>query len=128
MKLRKLISTQFTLLTLLWSAGVFAEDNAAPADDSTSNSDDKWDVTVPHVPSDTMSFDATEGTWITVEVSPDGSKIIFDLLGDIYEIPFTGGEAKLISGGLQYDVQPRYSPDGKQILFTSDRDGADNIG
>ncbi|MEW5795293.1 MAG: amidohydrolase family protein [Candidatus Zixiibacteriota bacterium] len=87
----------------------------------------KWDVSVPHVPSDTIEFEANEGTWITVDVSPDGREIVFDILGDIYKMPITGGEATLLSGGLPYEVQPRFSPDGRKIAFTSDRGGGDNI-
>jgi imidazolonepropionase-like amidohydrolase/Tol biopolymer transport system component len=87
----------------------------------------KWDVSKVQVPADTIEFAATEGTWMTVDVSPDGKELVFDLLGDIYMMPITGGEATLLSGGLAYDVQPRFSPDGKTILFTSDRGGGDNI-
>ncbi len=91
------------------------------------SSGSKWDVSIPHVPSDTIEFEATEGTWITVDVSPDGKEIVFDILGDVYKMPISGGDATLLSGGLPYEVQPRFSPDGKKILFTSDRGGGDNI-
>jgi imidazolonepropionase-like amidohydrolase/Tol biopolymer transport system component len=60
-------------------------------------------------------------------VSPDGSKIVFDLLGDIYIMSITGGKAKALRSGLPYEVQPRFSPDGKTISFTSDAGGGDNI-
>ncbi len=102
----------------------FGENELSASKDS---SEKKWDVSVPHVPSDTMEFDETEGTWITLDVSPDGKEIVFDLLGDIYKMPITGGTVVLLSGGLPYEVQPRFSPDGKKILFTSDRGGGDNI-
>jgi Tol biopolymer transport system component len=60
-------------------------------------------------------------------LSPEGKEIIFDLLGDIYLMPVTGGEAKLLGGGPAFEVQPRFSPDGKKVSFTSVRAGGDNI-
>jgi len=48
-------------------------------------------------------------------------------MGDLYTVPATGGKATAITKGLAYDVHPRYSPDGKKILFISDRSGADNV-
>lgn len=87
----------------------------------------KWDVTAAHGPVREVSFETDEGTWMTVDVSPDGRTIVFDLLGDIYVMPITGGEATRLTSGPAYDVQPRFSPDGKRIAFTSDRDGLDNL-
>lgn len=74
-----------------------------------------------------LTFDTDEGTWVSLDVTPDGSAIIFELLGDIYEIPMAGGTAKRISEGLGYDSQPRVSPDGQWITFISDRSGDDNL-
>ena len=64
---------------------------------------------------------------MNVDVSPDGRTIAFDLLGDIYTMPIAGGTPTRISSGLAFDMQPRFSPDGRLIAFTSDRGGGDNI-
>lgn len=87
----------------------------------------KWDVNNPGGPYKEVSFTVNEGTWMNLDVSPDGKEIVFDLLGDIYSIPVTGGTATLLRGGHAFEVQPRFSPDGKKMLFTSDAGGGDNI-
>ncbi|PYP61205.1 MAG: amidohydrolase, partial [Gemmatimonadetes bacterium] len=79
------------------------------------------------VPGRSVNVDTDEGTWISLDVSPDGRTIVFDLLGDLYTIPISGGTATGLTSGIAYDAQPRFSPDGKSILFTSDRDGGDNV-
>ncbi len=89
----------------------------------------KWDISNP---GDGWSYkevplNTNEGTWMNLDVSPDGRQIVFDLLGDIYKIPTAGGKAILLRGGLPYEVQPRFSPDGNKISFTSDAGGGDNI-
>jgi len=96
---------------------------------SFSQEKDKWDVANP--PGDweyeELKFTTDEGTWMNLDVSPDGKEIVFDLLGDIYKMPITGGAATLLRAGLPFEIQPRYSPDGNKILFTSDAGGGDNI-
>jgi len=90
---------------------------------------DKWDVMKPPGADAAKSatIDVAEGTWMNVDVSPDGSTLVFDLLGDLYTLPIAGGEAKALTSGLAWDMQPRFSPDGKWIAFTSDRGGGDNL-
>ncbi|MEZ4457063.1 MAG: hypothetical protein R2882_11025 [Gemmatimonadales bacterium] len=82
---------------------------------------------LPLTPTRVAKFTTTKGTWTSLDVSPDGRTIVFDLLGDLYTIPVTGGTATRITSGLGYDAQPRFSPDGKRITFISDRSGGDNI-
>ncbi len=72
-------------------------------------------------------FTATEATWMSLDVSPDGQTIVFDLLGDLYTLPTEGGEATRITKGMAFDAQPRFSPDGESVVFISDRSGGDNI-
>ena len=87
----------------------------------------EWNVNSPGAPAQNVSFKLDEGTWMNLDLSPDGSQIVFDLLGDIYTMPSTGGPATCLRSGYAYEVQPRFSPNGKQISFTSDANGADNI-
>ena len=74
-----------------------------------------------------IEFSTDEGTWLSLDVSPDGKTIVFELLGDLYTLPIEGGQAKLISGGMAFDSQPKFSPDGKWIAFLSDREGSENV-
>ncbi|MFK3978543.1 amidohydrolase family protein [Shewanella vesiculosa] len=104
-------------LTLGISSFAYAEDDKV-----------KWHVNAPeNAPLSKIDINVTEGTWMNINVSPDGEHIVFDLLGDIYQIPIAGGEAKPLAQGIAWQMQPVYSPDGKYIAFTSDEDGGDNI-
>ena len=82
---------------------------------------------LPMEPARRLRFTTAEGTWMSVDVSPDGRTIVFDLLGDLYTIPIAGGTATRITSGTAFDAQPRWSPDGRSITFVSDWSGADNV-
>jgi len=104
-----------------------------PDDELTATSKDgdepesTWDVDAPPGPRLTARIDTDEGTWMALDVRPQGDEIVFDLLGDLYVIPIDGGQARSITSGMSWDMQPRYSPDGEWIAFTSDRGGGDNV-
>ena len=89
--------------------------------------DEKRAEELPLKPDGAVKFTTDEGTWMSLDVSPDGQTIVFDLLGDIYTLPAAGGAAKKIIGGMSFESQPRFSPDGQTIVFLSDRSGAENV-
>lgn len=88
-----------------------------------------WDVTVPRGAVREIDFVTDQGTWMSVDISPDGRWVIFDLLGHIYRVPSNGGDAELLTrnSGISLNFHPRYSPDGRQIAFISDRGGQNNL-
>ena len=67
-----------------------------------------------------IEFTTDEATWLSLDGSPDGKKIVFELLGDLYTLPMEGGEAKRLTSGMAFDSQPRFSPDGKWLAFLSE--------
>ncbi|MGI2102483.1 amidohydrolase family protein [Shewanella oncorhynchi] len=113
-------------LTLLYIALTLGMNTLAV--NATETKESTWNVNAPaNAPLVQVKVDVNEGTWMNLSVSPDGKHIVFDLLGDIYQIPVTGGEAKPLAQGIAWQMQPVYSSDGKHIAFTSDGDGGDNI-
>src|SRR4029079_12291211 len=86
-----------------------------------------WDITDTGQPHEDVQFPLTEGTWMSVDVSPDDRTLVFDLLGDIYSLPAAGGDAKLVQGGPAMQKAATFSPDGRSLLYLSDASGADNL-
>ena len=122
----KILTTTFSLcLALVIMASPRVWGDGAQANEEQ----DSWDVNAPNVSVEAKDIDinVSEGTWMSLDVSPDGESIVFDMLGDIYQMPISGGTAERLLAGHAWEIQPQYSPDGRFIAFTSDRNGADNI-
>jgi imidazolonepropionase-like amidohydrolase/Tol biopolymer transport system component len=115
------------MLRRLFAACVAVVALSGPALAEAPQTPPKWDVNAPPGPAKDAKIDVNSGTWLSLDVSPDGKEVVFDLLGDLYVIPIAGGEAKALTTGVAWDMQPRYSPNGRWIAFTSDRGGGDNI-
>ncbi len=98
-----------------------------PATPNAATRKDPMQEGLPLAPDRTLSFTTSAGHWMSLDVSPDGQTIVFDLLGDLYTLPIGGGTATPLSRGMAFDAQPRFSPDGKRVVFVSDRDGGWNV-
>ncbi len=88
-----------------------------------------WNVTLARGRTRDIDFTTNEGTWTSVDVSPDGRWLVFDLLAQIYRLPIAGGEAVCLTqnSGVATNYHPRISPDGRTIAFVSDRGGQNNL-
>jgi imidazolonepropionase-like amidohydrolase/Tol biopolymer transport system component len=117
-------------LTLLATAVLFAlhaHAADAPVADAKPADKPKWDVNHPPGPKATVQIDTRTGTWMSVDVSPDGQRLVFDLLGDLYTLPIAGGEARPLTHSIAWEMQARWSPDGRRIAYISDAGGGDNV-
>ena len=91
------------------------------------NKEPEWDVLNPPFDLHEISIDTDETTWSSLDVSPSGEQLVFDMLGDIYITSINGGDALPLTQDFAWNIQPTFSPDGKKIAFISDRDGISNV-
>ncbi len=122
-----MIFRQLFCATVLLLCAQFFFSSAPAAESELVSNADNWNVSAPPGKWRQVSIQTDETTWSFVDVSADGKQIIFDMLGDIYSVAIEGGAATPLTDGIAWNFQPRFSPDGREIAFISDRDGADNI-
>jgi len=116
---------QFSLLALAVSSSFTLQ-----AADKTASNDTKkpeWSVNQPQGQFKTIKINTETGTWMNLDISPDGQTVVFDLLGDLYSMSIHGGTPKQLTNDIGWQMQPKFSPDGKYIAYTSDEGGGDNI-
>ena len=116
-----------TVRPLLGLLACVATSSAALAQAPAARADSNAKKTLPLAVGRTATVTTSRGTWISVDVSPDGQSLVFDLLGQLYTMPISGGRPTALTGGLAFNSQPRFSPDGKRVVFVSDRSGGDNV-
>jgi len=131
-----MIKTTIALLSTALIAGLSAQTAATPSDDNTtvdtlaetSKYDvENWQVTQPPFKLNEVAISTNETTWSSLDVSPNGKFMIFDMLGDLYKVDIKGGNATPLIQDFAWNIHPAISPDGKQVAFVSDRDGLSNV-
>ncbi|MDT0583077.1 amidohydrolase family protein [Brumicola blandensis] len=113
-----------SLLTI--SSISFADDNN-PEAKKEEKPYASWDVLNPPMELNSIDISTDETTWSSLDVSPDGKRFVFDMLGDIFIASAEGGDAEPLTQDFAWNIHPSFSPDGKQVAFISDRDGLSNV-
>ena len=111
----KIKTTAFIAVLLGQSTGPILENVNNPSDQA------------PACSGRVLRFITNEVSAANLDVSPEGRRLVFDLLGDIYIVKSTGGRASRITSGPGWDYRPVWSPDGKRIAFISDRSGNETV-
>src|SRR5262245_49590322 len=93
-----------TASATLFIAAVTAQQQTPPSEPASKEAP-KQELIVK--PARTIEFTTDEATWMNIDASPDGTLLLVDILGDLYTIPVTGGEAKSLTSGMAWDYQAK---------------------
>ncbi|NNF00331.1 MAG: amidohydrolase family protein [Pyrinomonadaceae bacterium] len=105
-----------------------AQDPAAAGKEKAAQSKKpRWNVLNPPYKLSTLQIDTDETTWSSLDITPDGKNMVFDMLGDLYVVDIAGGQARSLTQDFAWNIQPAVSPDGNKIAFISDRGGISNL-
>ncbi|KXI29356.1 amidohydrolase family protein [Paraglaciecola hydrolytica] len=120
----KLSKNAFSVVALC--AATFCSQYSIAAEEEKADKP-KWDVLNPKLPLHKVSIDTDQTTWSSLDITPDGKTIVFDMLGDLYTVPITGGKATSLTQDFAWNIHPAVSPSGKQLAFISDRGGISSL-
>lgn len=125
-----MIKTPKTLLAAAMMGLTFGSASSALAQDDTTASEynvEEWDVLNPPFALKEVTIKTDETTWSSLNISPDGKYMVFDMLGDLYKVSVNGGDASPLTQDFAWNIHPSVSPDGSKIAFISDRGGVSNV-
>ena len=120
----KILSFLIFITLTLGATPLFAQDNG---DDNENNDIELSHDDLPLDAERSVHLQTNEATWLSLDVHPNGEKIIFEYMGDLYEMPIEGGDANRLTRGMAFDTEPKYNPDGDKVVFISDRSGGENV-
>ena len=74
-----------------------------------------------------ITLDTEDFTQPHISISPDGKQLLFDVLGDLYRVPTTGGRAQKVLENQAWMSHAVWAPDAKRFAFWSDYNGSPGI-
>ncbi len=127
-----MITTKKSLLaiTLVSALGLGVAPTLYAQNDSEEKTESEletWEVSNPPYALNEVTIKTNETTWSSLDVAPNGEFMVFDMLGDLYKVSMSGGDATPLTQDFAWNIHPSISPDGKHIAFISDKDGLSNV-